>query len=54
MRPFKSCDFDENVDFGEKPPKPYLQVKWGGKETLFESGDFDENGSMRSSRLRFL
>ena len=35
-RPFESGDFDENGDVdenSEKPPKPYLQVKWGGKES---------------------
>lgn len=26
-RPFESGNFNENGDFGEKSPKPYLQVK---------------------------
>ena len=33
-RPFESGDFDENDDVdqnSEKSPKPYLQVKWGGR-----------------------
>ena len=51
-RRFESSDFDENGDVdqnSEKPPKPYLQVKWGGKESPppKKSGEYGEKSQRR-------